>query len=201
MTPVKRAGDAHPKVLAGARRLGLSVVMAVTLSATLSATADARSRSYTIQTSKGFITSIGSLRMSGADGGTLARAIVVFGRPSQIRPIADGSDGCTIRWKRLGLNATFANFGIESACAPRGGRFQAATIRSTRFRTSRGVRVGSRSSTIRDKHRLARFVSGSWWIASATSPFGDEREIATVRALVRAGRVWALKLWVGAAGD
>lgn len=201
MTAGRRAGDARVSVLAGARRLGLCVAMAAALAATLPATADARARSFTIQTSKGFITSIGPLRLSGADGGTLARAMVVFGRPSQIRPVADGSDGCTVRWKRLGLNATFANFGIESACAPRGGRLQSATITSPRFRTSRGVRVGGRSSTIRDKHRLARFVDGSWWIAGATSPFGDEREIPTVRALVRGGRVWALKLWVGAAGD
>lgn len=83
----------------------------------------------------------------------------------------------------------------------RGGRLQAAIIKSTRFRTGGGVRVGRRSSTIREKHRLARFVDGSRWIASATSPFGDEREIATVRAPVRGGRVWALKWWVGAAGD
>ena len=37
--------------------------MAVALAATLAATTDARARSYTIQTSKGFITSIGSLRI------------------------------------------------------------------------------------------------------------------------------------------
>jgi hypothetical protein len=44
-------------------------------------------------------------------------------------------------------------------------------------------------------------MEGAWWIASITPPFGDEEEIATVSAIVGNGRVRALKLWVGAAGD
>jgi hypothetical protein len=141
------------------------------------------------------------MRMSGPDGGTLARARAAFGAPSRISPIGDGSDACTVEWRALGLEATFANFGLESACAPRGGRLQAATISSARFRTRRGVRVGSLSSTIPVKHRSARFVDGAWWIASASPPFGGDEDIATISAIVRAGRVKVLKLWVGAAGD
>jgi len=125
----------------------------------------------------------------------------VFGRPSRIDPIGDGSDACRVEWRGLRLNATFANFGIESACSATGGRLQAATIRSARFQTTRGIRVGSASSTIPIKHRSAEFVEGAWWIASTTPPFGDEQEVATISAIVSRGRVRALKLWVGAAGD
>ena len=126
---------------------------------------------------------------------------MVFGRPSRVDPTGNGADACRVQWRRLGLSATFANFEIESACSPQGGRLQAATIRSPRFRTTRGVRVRSASSTIPVKHQSARFVDGTWWIASAAPPFGDEQEIATISAVVHDGRVRALKLWVGGAGD
>jgi hypothetical protein len=99
------------------------------------------------------------------------------------------------------LRATFANFGLANACTPTGGLLQSATVRSRRFRTTRGVRVGTRSRTIPEKHERARFVSGVWWIASVILPYGDETETPTIRALVRDGRVSALALYVGAAGD
>jgi hypothetical protein len=163
--------------------------------------AAAQGPSFTIRTNDGVITRIGTLRIFGRDAGTLARASAVFGRPSRIDPIGDGSDACRVEWRRLRLNATFANFGIDSACSPRGGRLQAATIRSPRFRTTRGIRVGIASSTIPIRHRSAQFVNGAWWIASTTPPFGDEEEIATISAIVSGGRVRALRLWVGGAGD
>jgi hypothetical protein len=163
--------------------------------------AAAQGPSFTIRTNDGVITRIGTLRIFGRDAGTLARASAVFGRPSRVDPIGDGSDACRVAWRRLRLNATFANFGIDSACSPQGGRLQAATIRSPRFRTTRGVRVGTASSSIPIRHSSAQFVNGAWWIASTTPPFSDEEEIATISAIVGGGRVRALKLWVGGAGD
>jgi hypothetical protein len=181
--------------------LGAATAVLTLTGLVLTPPADAQTGAFTIRTDDGAITRIGAFRTFGRDGGTPARATAVFGRPSSIDPIGDGSDACRVRWRRLRLNATFANFGIESACSPQGGRLQAATIRSAQFRTTRGVRVGSDSSTIPTKHRSARFMEGAWWIASITPPFGDEEEIATVSAIVGNGRVRALKLWVGAAGD
>lgn len=176
-------------VLLGALLLGL----------TLPAGANAAS-SFTIRTSDGVVTRIGALDLR--QGGTLGQAMRVFGRPSRTDPVGDGSDACHVTWSRLRLEVVFANFGLANACTRGGGRFQTATIRGSRFRTARGVRVGSRSSTIPVKHREATFVRGSWWIATHPVPFsaGDEPQ-PTIRALVRAGRVHALSLWVGAAGD
>jgi hypothetical protein len=57
------------------------------------------------------------------------------------------------------------------------------------------------SSTIPIKHKSAEFVNGAWWITSTIPPFGDEEEIATISAIVSGGRVRALRLWVGGAGD
>ena len=50
-------------------------------------------------------------------------------------------------------------------------------------------------------HFRADWVGGVWWIASVMLPYGDEVETPTIRALVRNGRVSALALYVGAAGD
>jgi hypothetical protein len=198
---------ALPRALsAAAPRRGLIVTVAALLGLTAQAvssppSAAAQSRSYTIRTHDGFIMRIGTMRTSSADGPRLANAIRIFGRPSAIDPEGDGSDACVVEWRRLRLRAVFANFGIESACSPRGGRLQAATIRSTRFRTTRGIRVGSRSAAIPQRHRNAEFVGGVWWIASALSPYGENEQIPTITAVVRDGRVGALRLWVGAAGD
>jgi hypothetical protein len=182
------------------RRVGVAAVASVAFTVLVEASI-AASSSYTIRTSDGSITRIGSMPISGPNGGTLARATATFGRPSRIDPIGDGSDGCRIQWRRLRLKATFANFSLESACSPSGGRLQLATVRSRRFRTTRGVRVGTRSWTIPLRHRNAEFVAGAWWIASVVLPFGTEEETPTIRALVRDGRVSALALYIGAAGD
>jgi hypothetical protein len=120
-----------------------------------------KTSSYTIHTSGGFIARIGPMRIKGKTGGTLARATAAFGRPSRIDPVGDGTDACHVEWRRLRLRTTFANFGIDSACSPSGGRLQTATVRSSRFRTTRGVRVGSKSSTIVGKHSRAEFINGS----------------------------------------
>jgi hypothetical protein len=177
------------------------LVIATVHFALLAAASHAATHSFTIRTSAGSITRIGSMATTGRSGGTLARAIAAFGRPTLIDPVGDGSDACRVVWRHLRIRATFANFGLDSACAPTGGRLQSATVRSRRFRTTRGVRVGTRSQTIPDKHRNAAFRDGAWWIASVVLPYGSEEETPTVRALVRRGRVSALALYVGAAGD
>ena len=159
------------------------------------------SRSFTIRTSDGYVTRIGTFKVRGTNQGTLAQAIAAFGRPSEVDPSGDGSDACYVTWRRLRIRATFANFGLADACSPSGGLLQSATLRSRRFRTTRGVRVGTRSRTIPAKHHNAQFRNGSWWIASAVLPFGDQRETPTVRALVRNGQVSAFTLFIGAAGD
>lgn len=154
---------------------------------------------YTIRANRdGFVKSIGPLRV--AQDATLARATDVFGMPTRIAPVGDGSEACRVQWRALRLRALFANFGIDSACEPRAGLLQTATIRSREFRTRRDLRVGDRSSSIKRKHPEAEFRDNVWWIRSAFSPAADMR-IPTIEAIVKGGRVEVLRLWVGAAGD
>jgi len=184
------------------RRLCLSVIAGLAVGAAGGPSiALAAPKSLTIRTSNGYIVQIGSLSIRGANGGTLAAATRAFGRPSRVDPYGDGSDACYVTWSPLQLKAIFANFGLASACSPSGGLLQSATIRSSRFRTSRGVRVGSSSSSIPFKHRGAEFISGAWWIASVAFLGDEERLTPTIKALVSNGKVSVLSLFIGAAGD
>jgi hypothetical protein len=157
--------------------------------------------SYTIRTHNGWISRIGPLRTSGSPGPTLGQATEVFGAPSQIDPVGDGADGCHVEWRALRLKTVFADFGGGSACSPNSGALQGATIRSRRFRTVRGVHVGSRSASIPRRHHNAEFKGGAWWIASVYLPYGEGGDVPTIKAIVRRHRVSAIKLYVGAAGD
>lgn len=180
------------------RRLVALAVVAASLTAGASEAAAVR----TIRTNAdGWITRIGDLRTRSAPP-TFEKATAEFGRPTEVDPIGDGGEACRVTWGALKLRATFANFGGGRACAPTEGLLQTATIRSRKFRTARGLRVGDRSSTIKDKHPDAVFRRNVWWIVSAESPFGEEAtEIPTIEAIVKQGRVEVLRLWVGGAGD
>jgi hypothetical protein len=156
----------------------------------------------TIRTSDGLVTRIGSVRTAGGpNAGKLSHVIRAWGRPSSRRSFGRGT-GCTVRWKRLGFTGTFVNLGGGgSACRADLGALQTAVVRGRRFRTTGGVGVGSPTSEVRAKHPGARFVNGSWWIASAVLPYGDGSRTPTVRAIPRRGAVQSLRLWVGAAGE
>jgi hypothetical protein len=143
--------------------------------------------------SRGFVNRLGPLKPQSAPFPRDARA--AFGRPSSQRA---GRGTCTLRWSRLKLKVLFTSFAaITDFC--RDGRIQTAVARSAVWRTWKGLRVGMRSSRVREMHRSARFERGKWILASQTV-FGSEPS-PTVSALVRDGRVTALSLFVGSAGD
>ena len=154
---------------------------------------------HTIRTNgDGWITRIGPLRTRAQAQPTIAKASAAFGRPTSVNPVGQGGLGCRVLWRGLRLRATFSSFGGADACDA--GFLQVATIRSRRFRTRRNLRVGDRSSTIKQKHPDAVFRNKVWWIASAHSPYAGQR-IPTIEAIVQGGRVRVLRLWIGAAGD
>ena len=178
------------------------VVAAVTADDALARRApQGEGRDLVIRVSGGAVSRIGSFRIGREP--TLARARRAFGAPSTTREL--GNDACQVDWRRLRLRVLFANFGLPPAgqtiCGPRGGSAQTFTARGRRVRTWRGLRVGDRSSTIPDRHPSAEFRQGTWWLRTATSPYGDESEYPVMRAVVRDGRVRALAGWIGAAGD
>lgn len=172
---------------------GVLVGSAIVASATVGAPAMAAT-SFTVRTEDGFVTSIGTFRTADS----LERAVRVFGRPTSMRRVGM-AEVCDVRWNRLGLRTSWVTFGAGDPCDV--GRLQNARATGNGFRTAAGVRVGSASRTIRTKHPGARFVRGTWWIATARFPAGDGEPSPTVQATVRGGRVTGLSLFVGAAGD
>jgi hypothetical protein len=169
-----------------------SLLLVLAVAAVVPATGQARS--FTIRVdSRGLVSRLGPLHPLRHPFLRDARA--AFGTPTSVR----ASRGeCRARWARLRLKALFTSFGgISDFC--RDGRFQTAVVRSPKWRTWRGLRVGMRSSRIPDLHPEARFVRGKWVLATQ-SLFGSE-PAPTVTAHVRGGRVRALSLFIGAAGD
>jgi hypothetical protein len=173
-------------------RRALVVVAALGALALLPAAAPARSLTIRVD-SRGFVSRLGPLHPLRHPFLRDARA--AFGTPTTVR----ASRGeCRARWGRLKLKALFTSFGgISDFC--RDGRFQTAVVRSRVWRTWKGLRVGMRSSRIPELHPNAKFERGKWVLASQ-SVFGND-PAPTVSAHVRGGRVRALSLFIGAAGD
>lgn len=175
------------------RRASLALVTAVCLLALTRPTASATVPKYTILTERGFVVRLGPLNLKRASNLDAARS--AYGSPSSITPI---HGACKIAWSRLQLRTTFTSFGAVSDFC-REGALQVAVIRSPIWRTWAGLRVGMRSSRIPQLHHKARFVDGKWVLATQ-SVYGPQPS-PTVSALVSGGRVIALSLWIGGAGD
>lgn len=159
----------------------------------------AAAASYTIKPRDGYVVRIGPFRpRRDPSVGAAERA---FGAPSSRRE--RGGSACVVRWSSIRLKILFVNLGApgESTCAADIGRAQSFAARGKRFVSWKGLRVGDRSSTIRDRHPVAERRRRGWWLRSAVSPFGDGSRYAVVRAAVSGRRVSALTGWIGAAGE
>jgi hypothetical protein len=169
-----------------------AVLLAAAIAALVAVPAQARSLTIKVD-SRGFVSRLGPLHPLRHPFRRDARA--AFGRPTSVRP---SRGECRVRWARLRLKALFTSFGgIADICAQ--GRFQTAVVRSRMWRTWKSLRVGMRSSRIPELHPNATFERGKWVLATQTL-FGPDPS-PTVTAHVRGGRVRALTLFVGAAGD
>jgi hypothetical protein len=177
-----------------ARLMGRRLVLALVATCALTCAPAAHSRTYRISVDhQGFVSRLGPLRPHSHPYPRDARA--AFGRPTSQHA---GRGVCRLRWSRLKLSTLYTSFGaISDFC--RDGLFQTAVVRSSVWRTWKGLRVGMRSTRVRELHRDARFERGKWILATQ-SVFGSEAS-PTVSALVHDGRVTALSLFIGSAGD
>lgn len=173
-------------------------VAAVTL--VLGAAPAGAQSAFTIRTSNGAVARMGPFHPR--QSASLASAIRAFGRPSSSKLTRSA---CTVEWRRLRLRMLFTTLGGllpgQTMCTPSAVVADSFTIRGTRFRTSAGLRVGASSASIAEIYPGAQFRSGSWWLVTAVSPFGDQSEYAVLRALVGGGRVRAIAGFIGAEGE
>jgi hypothetical protein len=177
--------------------LGALVLVAAALG--VSAPAEAQS-TFTIRTSNGAVARVGAFHPRRS--ATLASAIRAFGRPSSSKLTRSA---CLVEWRRLRLRILFTTLGGllpgQTFCTPSAVFADSFTARGTRFRTSAGLRVGRPSSSVAAIYPSAEFRSGSWWLVTAVSPFGDQSEYPVIRAIVGGGRVRAIAGFIGAEGE
>lgn len=168
--------------------------LALALSAFAVAPAAAATAPLEIVPGKESVSRIGDFRPDRNAGP--ARATAVFGEPSLRR----GNDtACTIRWNDLGLKIVFADLGGGDDACTQG---KAQTFRATgSFRTWRGLRIGARRAAVERRHPAAVRHARSYWLKTATSPFGDGGRFAVVKASLRGGAVVAFSGRIGAAGE
>jgi hypothetical protein len=150
----------------------------------------------------GHVSSIGDFRPSSDP--TIAAAKRVFGRPSSRTRTSDLS--CDVRWSSLRLRITFTNFGGvppgQTICGNRASKAQTFAVRGRRFPTWKGLRVGNREERVLERHPKAEFRRGRWWIKTTRSLVGGGDEFPVVDATLNsAGRIKAIRGWIGAAGD
>lgn len=165
----------------------------------------ASARSFTIVArgsadTRGTVVRIGDFRV--ARDPRLRAAIGAFGAPSS-RRAASGFNGCRVSWRRLGIKIVFANFGAGgSACKPRFGRAQDAIVNTRRWRTRRGLRVRDRVRRIGRLYPNALHSGRFYKLVTGRNVFGTGRgRYAVVGARTIAGRVRALTMNIGAAGE
>jgi hypothetical protein len=179
------------------------VRLAALLLVALLVPAAAEARPFTISaqgsaTSFGEVRAIGNFRPS-ADP-TYAAALDAFGAPDAERSRFGGT-GCRVSWHGQGLKIAFANFGGGSACSPALGLAQSARAYGDRWRTVRGLRVGSRLRRLRNLYPRATRHGRGWWLITAVSFIGETRRYPVLAATVNGGRVHSFSVYVGAAGD
>lgn len=179
-----------------AATVGAIVLSGVPGSAVADSNGALTARSFRIATSGGFVTRLGPWRVSDP---SLSRAVAVFGTPSSLKP-SGGPAGCRVHWRALRISATFSNFGGYSACDPAFGKVSFFTVRSRAWRTIGGLRVGQSTSRMLRMYPDAELVRGKWELVTADFGYGTS-DIATVAAVPRNGRVAALTMYVGGAGD
>lgn len=157
----------------------------------------------TIRWKDGEVTQIGDLGLSRTP--TIQRVSAAFGAPASRR--LESRELCVVDWTApLGLRGNFVNLGArrpgQTTCSPTVGKLQSAEVRGRALQTQNGLRVGDTLARLRRLHPAARRHGSQWWLATAPNPFGRPgARMSIVRANVKDGRVSALVLWIGAAGE
>jgi hypothetical protein len=147
------------------------------------------------------ITHLGDWRVA-ADP-SYAAAVRRLGDPSHVEN--PDVPSCQAHWPALGLSIQFENFGVGRSCEI-DGRAQSATVQGSRGRrewhTEEGLRVGDRVPRLRRLYPDALRRGGAWWVVyQESSPIGAGGPHDIVSARTRRGRVQALDLWIGGAGE
>ncbi len=180
-------------------RRALALALAVVTMAVAAPAASAQAPDYTIRvngskTGLGKVTGIGAFKPDRDP--SLAAATAVFGPPSSK---AETRSSCQVGWRPIGLRILFANFGGGGACAL--GKAQTVSAFGRVWRTSRGLKIGSSTRTLRRLYPGALRKRRTYRLVGAKSIFTDGSRYSVLAAKTNGRQVKAFKLFVGAAGE
>jgi hypothetical protein len=138
----------------------------------------------------------------------LRAALNRLGHPTNKRELFQ-KHGCVVEWQNIGLEIQVAYYGDGNACDPDTGLAQTATIKGgrarPRWRTWRGLQLGSSERRIAALHPGATWHGHSWWLVEGRGFIGSGCSSGcaypVLAASVSRGRVQALRVSIGAAGD
>ena len=129
---------------------------------------------------------------------TYAAAVRAFGRPASRGVTALGSERCTVRWTKLGLEVAFASTPSDPCSLPSLGQssWAGATIYAGPWRTSVGLRLGDSVAKLRRLYPKASYVDRppappAWLLVFRRGEVGTT---VYLQADVWAGRVTAFDL-------
>lgn len=182
-------------------------------------TATYRDRFYVVNaTRRDGVRTVGGLptRWRDRQGPSIRRAKRVLGRPTSIQGSKWGRTACHVRWARLGLRATFSNFGGRRAC--KSGLLQTARISGQHARRWAVLIDGKKASpaTVGTSLRYLRegelarynYASEAWALSQVWLPYGEAGYYSAVSARLMHSDEWdggnpvgGFDLYVGAAGD
>lgn len=119
-----------------------------------------------------------------------------FGKPSKVAK--QGQGACTVTWKKLALQVRFYSLSAESSAC---GFFAWGEVRSVKWSTAKGLKVGMPLAKLRKLYRGARLHkgaafdtagAGTYWLATKHYSAGPVFDYPTLHARVAHGRVVGL---------
>lgn len=122
---------------------------------------------------------------------TVGAAVRAFGRPSS-RQARYGGDACDISWEKIGLEMSFAYYGLGgrwAACQGSRGIAKFARIegpRADRWQTSRGLRIGDSREQLERHHPGAVEWEGDYWLAIGYTEVGEATSYPILTATLQA---------------
>jgi hypothetical protein len=130
--------------------------------------------------------------LAGARVGTLPEATRTFGKPDRVVPLTGTHPVCRAVWGPAGLEIRFS---APSGCSAPGSWWQ-VTMRTARWRTSLGLRVGDREARLHalypDARRLDFLGLGALWELETGGPLCDGGPPLALAGRTAGGKVSAL---------
>jgi hypothetical protein len=130
--------------------------------------------------------------------GTFAQALRAFGRAARVVPGTGPTRTCNAFWTKFGLEIDFSTLQPGACTARNLGAWSEVTVRTPRWHTYAGLRVGDTEQKLHVLYPTARRLDflglGRLWELETGGPLCDGGPPLALAAQARAGRISALAI-------